>query len=142
MISPTLFIILAATFPAPAQVDADAIVGQWYTEKCLAIFEFFRCGNDYRARMIALTKPAMVDSNNPVDSLRTRKVNGIVAVHGLIYNADKRQWVNGRVYNPEDGRTYSCYCTLKDDGKKLYFRGFIGVSVLGGSQVWTRECGK
>lgn len=126
-----------------SQSVGDKILGPWYTEKCQAIFDFHQNGNEYRAKMIALEKPGMIDAHNPIDSLRTRKVSGIIAVYGLVYYAEKQQWVNGKVYNPEDGRTYSCYCSLRDGGTRMYFRGYIGVSVLGGSQVWTRAgCGE
>ena len=66
-----------------------------------------------------------------------------ITVYGLTYDAKKKRWVNGKVYNPQDGRTYSCWCALKKQGTRLYFRGFIGMNLLGGSQTWTREkCGK
>ena len=116
----------------------DSIIGQWYTEGCTAIFDFYRCDQEYKARMIPLKKPDMIDSNNPVDSLKSRRLHGITAVYGLTYDSKKKQWGNGKVYNPENGKTYSCNCVLTKEGT-LRFRGFLGVSLLGGSQTWTRE---
>lgn len=125
-----------------SQSCGDQILGKWYTERCQAIFDFYRCNQEYRARMTALEKPDMIDSKNPVDSLKTRKVNGIIAVYGLIYDPNKKQWVNGKVYNAENGKTYCCNCVLTEEGT-LTFRGFLGVSLLGGSQTWTRVgCGE
>ena len=133
-------IILALSFPVFPQTAGDKLLGRWYTEECRAAFDFYRCNQEYRARMIALEKPAMIHSKNPVDSLKTRKVNGMVAVYGLTYDPVKNQWVNGKVYNAENGKTYCCNCVLTGKGT-LIFRGFLGISLLGGSQTWTRaEC--
>lgn len=121
-----------------AESDTDAVLGTWYTEKCQARFEFYRVGNEYCAKLYPLEKPEMLDKNNPVDSLKNRKLKGATTIYGLAYNQKKQQWSGGKVYNPEDGRTYGCSGKLKKG--KLYFRGFLGVSLLGGNQVWTREC--
>jgi|WetSurMetagenome_2_1015567.scaffolds.fasta_scaffold00108_20 uncharacterized protein (DUF2147 family) len=131
--------IAAFSARAGAQAEGDSVLGRWYTEKCRAAFDFFRCGLEYKARMIALERPDMVDSRNPADSLKTRKIDGIVAIYGLHYDPGKRRWTNGKVYNPEDGRTYSCCCWLAPDGIHLFFRGYLGIGILGGSQTWTRE---
>ena len=136
----TLAIILLSCSCILAQDEGDSITGKWYTEGCQAQFDFYRSGKEYKAKLYPLDKPDMLDSNNPTDSLKTRKLMGAITIYGLKYNAKKRRWENGKVYNPEDGRTYSCYCSLKKGGKRLFFRGFIGISLLGGSQIWTREC--
>lgn len=122
-----------------AQNESDRILGQWYTEGGKAIFDFYRSDEQYCARLIPLEKPEMLDSRNPADSLKTRKLFGITSVYGLTYDSKKKQWLNGKIYNPEDGRTYSCYCLLKNGETQLYFRGFLGVSILGGTQTWTRD---
>jgi uncharacterized protein (DUF2147 family) len=40
--------------------------------------------------------------------------------------------------DPDEGKIYRCTVTLKDDGRGLEIRGFIGVSLFGRTQVWTR----
>lgn len=122
-----------------AQDEGDSILGQWYTEGCQALFDFYRCGQEYKAKLYPLDNPEMVDSNNPVDSLKNRTLKGAITIYSLHYDSKKQRWNNGKVYNPEDGKTYSCYCSLRKRGMQLYFREFIGVSILGGSQIWTRE---
>ena len=122
-----------------AQPINDSILGQWYTEGCKAVFDFYRCDQEYKARLIPLKKPDMLDSNNPIDSLKKRRLNGATTVYGLEYDFKKKRWVNGKVYNPQNGKTYSCYCSLAAGGTQLLFRGYLGVSLLGGSQIWKRE---
>ena len=41
------------------------------------------------------------------------------------------------VIDPENGKTYSCKITLKNNGD-LTVRGFIGVSLLGRNTTWKR----
>ena len=48
-------------------------------------------------------------------------------------------WSGGEILDPQNGKTYRCKVWLEDKGKKLNVRGFIGVSVLGRTQVWIRE---
>jgi uncharacterized protein (DUF2147 family) len=118
--------------------NADRIVGRWYTEKNEAIFEFYKQDTVYNARLIPLKYPDFQDSHNPVDSLRSRKVKNLTVVRGLTYNAGKERWERGTIYNPGDGRNYSCLCRLLKDTTKMQFRGYIGISALGGTRIFTR----
>ncbi|MEP6715311.1 MAG: DUF2147 domain-containing protein [Terriglobia bacterium] len=45
----------------------------------------------------------------------------------------------GDILDPETGTVYRCKMTLDDGGRRLVVRGFIGISLLGRSQTWTRE---
>ena len=49
------------------------------------------------------------------------------------------EWKGGEILDPKNGKTYSCRLRLKDDGKKLEVRGYIGFSLFGRSQMWLRE---
>lgn len=46
------------------------------------------------------------------------------------------EWSNGEILDPESGKIYHAKIILKGD--KLYVRGYIGVSIIGRTQVWTR----
>jgi uncharacterized protein (DUF2147 family) len=48
-------------------------------------------------------------------------------------------WSGGEILDPENGKTYKCKLWLEDKGSQLHVRGFIGVSLLGRTQVWVRE---
>ncbi len=136
----TAIIIIAAEFAASSAIDeGDSIIGRWYTERKEASFEFFRSGNAYYARLFPLKIPGLIDSLNPVDSLRSRRIAGTVTIFSLTYNPEKRIWEKGKIYNPSDGKTYHCSCRLLDGGKKLQFKGYIAFSALGMTQIWTRE---
>lgn len=50
-----------------------------------------------------------------------------------------REYAGGEILDPENGKTYKCKMKLSEDGNKLEVRGFVGFSLLGRSQTWTRE---
>jgi len=64
---------------------------------------------------------------------------GQVILHDLKYEGN-RKWVDGTIYDPQGGKTYRCKVELRSDGT-LKVRGFIGISLLGKTQLWTRYTG-
>ena len=45
----------------------------------------------------------------------------------------------GRILDPDNGSVYKSRMVLIDSGKKMEVRGYIGVPMLGRTQVWVRE---
>lgn len=68
---------------------------------------------------------------------KNKPVIGMQIGNGLKKDGDV--WSGGDILDPQNGKTYKCKVWLEDKGKKLNVRGFIGVSVLGRTQVWVRE---
>ena len=77
----------------------------------------------------------ILDKNNPDAGKQTRPVLGLVILTGFRFDTDA--WDDGDVYDPEKGKTYSCTMTLKDKNT-LKVRGYIGISLIGRTEVWTR----
>jgi uncharacterized protein (DUF2147 family) len=50
-----------------------------------------------------------------------------------------KAWAGGRILDPENGKEYSVKMTPIAGGRKLEVRGFLGVALLGRTQVWLRE---
>ena len=66
-----------------------------------------------------------------------KPVLGMMILSGL--KRDGKEWTGGEILDPNNGKTYKCRMSVDDSGKKLSVRGFIGVSLLGRTQVWLRE---
>jgi uncharacterized protein (DUF2147 family) len=45
----------------------------------------------------------------------------------------------GHCGDPDNGKVYRTGLLLTDNGKKLSVRGYIGLPVLGRSQIWLRQ---
>lgn len=50
------------------------------------------------------------------------------------FEFDDDEWEDGTIYDPENGKTYSC--TIKFRDGKLDLRGYIGISLIGRTQTW------
>jgi uncharacterized protein (DUF2147 family) len=49
----------------------------------------------------------------------------------------EHEWSDGWVYDPESGKTYSARMAL-ESATLLRLRGYIGIPLLGSTQLWTR----
>jgi len=46
---------------------------------------------------------------------------------------------SGEILDPGNGKVYHCSMQLIEQGSKLQVRGYVGLSLLGQTQVWTRH---
>ena len=76
-------------------------------------------------------------STIPTSKLRTHPVLGMRIVSGLRGNAADG-WTGGTIYDPESGSSYHCKASVEPGGNRMDLRGYIGFSLLGRTEVWTR----
>jgi len=55
----------------------------------------------------------------------------------LTWDAEKKEWNNGEIYDTREGDTYSLFARLKDENT-FDLRGYIGFSLFGKTTSWTR----
>ena len=67
---------------------------------------------------------------------KDKPIVGMTILWGLKKDGDT--WAGGGILDPHNGKTYRCKMTLSEDGKSLNVRGFIGISILGRTQIWHR----
>jgi Delta7-sterol 5-desaturase len=134
-------LVFGAVLGVQAQVKTDAISGIWQTHGDKpAKIQIYVSGGQYYGKIISLQNPLedgkpVVDKNNPDVSKRGQPVVGLVLLSGFKF--DKDQWNGGQIYDPESGKTYSCILSLKD-ANTLKVRGYVGMSLFGRTEVWTR----
>ena len=123
-----------------ADTAAPVLLGRWLTEPRDGIIEITRLGDgSYQGRIIGGNAPARLDVKNPDASRRQQLLLGQVIMIGM-HEDGANAWSGGTIYDPDSGRTYKCHLEVLDQDH-LKVRGFIGVSLLGRSQTWTRYTG-
>ena len=127
--------------------DADDILGFWLTQEGDSQVKIFKAKDGkYYGDIKWLKTPneedgsAKLDKNNSDEKLKKRPIMGLQLLKAFEYNSKNKEWVNGTIYDPKNGKTYKCFMQFKDDEKKiLYVKGFIGISLIGREVEWTRE---
>ncbi|MCX7635535.1 MAG: DUF2147 domain-containing protein [Syntrophales bacterium] len=141
----TLVVIVALLLALGAPVWAASPVGKWKTiddetKKEKSIVEIYEVGGKYYGRIVQLlqekdggksklcTKCPGADANKPM--------LGLVFLKDL--QADGNEFTGGTIMDPNNGKIYKCKMELIEGGSKLKVRGFLGVSLLGRTQIWQR----
>lgn len=126
----------ASTIPAAAQPQA-AYHGLWWNEDRTGIVELLAKDDGIVGVTRWGNKPD-TDRNNPDPALRDRNLKGITFLWGFTYDAKKNRWKDGKVYDPDNGKTYDAKLSLAKGGKTLKMRGYIGVSLFGRTAEFER----
>ena len=149
---------IAAPAPAPA-TDAPVfdpnvpLEGVWLTAQKTEITitacpdDF--CGNIskvvvpkdiYEKNKAAIDAMGGLDANftdelNPDPALRTRPIQGLQML--TLHPTDKPQFFNGKIYNPQDGKTYDGYVEVISQDK-IRLNGCILYNTVCKGEDWTR----
>jgi uncharacterized protein (DUF2147 family) len=138
-ISFMLLIALAFGFTASAQ-KADDILGKWINPSGEGQVLISKKDNKYYGKLVWLKipdrdgKPKM-DIHNPDKALQTRPELGLELLNDFTFNGED-EYEDGTIYDPKSGKTYSCKMTL--NGNTLKIRGYVGISLFGRTEAWTR----
>lgn len=134
--------LLSSFISKPA--NPDAIVGVWKTGEGTAMVRIYKNGDKYQGKIVWLKEPndpetgkPKIDKNHPDESVRSRPILGLINVWGFVHKGEN-VWEEGNIYDPKNGNTYSCTIKL-DNPNALEVRGYIGVSLIGRTDVWTRQ---
>jgi uncharacterized protein (DUF2147 family) len=145
-LSATTFLGLTTTKAFAQNTGADAVLGVWKNGEGTGLIQITKRDNKYYGKIVWLKvandvegKPR-TDINNPEEGLRNRPLKGMENMRDFIYAGDNR-WEDGRIYDPKNGNDYSCHMTLTGPNT-LEVRGFIGISLLGRTDIWTRQVKK
>ncbi|MGF1445728.1 MAG: DUF2147 domain-containing protein [Pikeienuella sp.] len=120
--------------------------GYWLVENGRAIIEIHACGaqgQEACGRIAWLAEPdkpdgrPKIDMNNPVPELRGAPLCGLRLLSGLS-RLGPGTWSGGSIYDSRNGSVWSVEVTALGP-RRLDVRGYLGISLLGRSQIWTRQ---
>lgn len=130
-----VIVLLAIQNLSAQKVNKDAIVGEWLSEAKDGRVQIYKVGEKFFGKVVWGKDGSRKDANNPDPKLKEQNIIGSVILKNFDFTG--KAWEEGTVYDPNNGKTYSC--TMKmPDVNTLSIRGFIGISLLGRSTTWTR----
>jgi len=69
------------------------------------------------------------------DERKDQPILGLLIIRNLEHHDD--EWTGGDILDPDSGRVYRCKLHLDASGR-LMVRGYLGISLLGRTQLWQR----
>ncbi len=139
----TLVLAAAAALPVrAADAGLASPVGLWQpldgSGKPLGLIRIFEANGLYYGR---------IEPSSPSDDRNARctrcagdrhdqPIIGLVLMRHL--RPQNGEYVGGDIVDPDTGRIYGCTLRLTDGGHRLIMRGYLGISLLGRSQIWRR----
>jgi uncharacterized protein (DUF2147 family) len=128
-----VFAFLSVANQGYAQTGSDKILGVYWSPKKDAKIEIYKKGDRYFGKSIWVATPKK-DIENPDKHLRQRDLLGVNLLTNFSY--DDGDYSGGEVYDPANGKTYSCKISFT--GQNLKVRGYIGISLLGRTEIFER----
>jgi len=136
-----LIILTIVSVNITAKAQTDKIEGLWYNDIKSAKIQISK-GTDgkFNGKIVWLKEPLKdgkpkIDEENKDQKLRSRPIIGMAILSGFVPDGDNK-YTDGKIYDPKNGKTYSCNITHK--GKTLSIRGYVGISLLGRTTTWER----
>ncbi len=134
--------MLAAVISAGCVMGIHAqVTGMWkFTDEKSkdekSIVEIFEQDNKYHGRVISiLPSSKRTHCDQCKGALKDKPLVGMVIISDLIKTPNGGK--DGKILNPANGKTYSCYIELvKPDRLKL--RGYLGFPALGKTMYYNR----
>jgi uncharacterized protein (DUF2147 family) len=140
------FILSTAFAIAPAFAADDSPVGLWKniddeTGKPKALIRITESNGVLQGKIEQLFRAPAEDQNPKCDKCegarKDQPIVGMTILSGLKKDGD--EYAGGEILDPNNGKVYKSKMHLTDAGKKLSVRGYMGMPMLGRSQVWLRQ---
>lgn len=131
----------------PAAAADTSPVGRWQTiddesGKPKAIVVIEEQGGVLSGRIVQIFPEPGADPDPKCDvcpgDRKGKPIVGMTILDGLKAQGENL-WEGGEILDPKNGKTYKALARLKQNGQDLEVRGFLGISLLGRTQVWHRQ---
>lgn len=141
-----IFIAFLMITSCAAVGQTHVVLGRWKTiddetGKATSVIEIFEKHNKIHGRIIELLNSK---AKNPKCEKcdgddKNKPIIGLTVLKGLKKDKDG-DYSDGKILDPKHGKVYKCNLSLisKD---RLKVRGFIGINLLGRTQIWERVKG-
>ena len=127
-------------WPSLTSAHEQPLLGFWQTEDKDGVIEFYQCEDSFCGRFYWLEEDSLenpsLDDRNPDPEMKVRPLCGLTFLGGFKSNGDG-SYEGGWLYSPRHGGMFSANLALKGRDS-LELRGFVFITLLGGSQMWTR----
>jgi uncharacterized protein (DUF2147 family) len=144
--SSLLLLVVVLTFLSissfTSSSNPDAVLGTWLTGSKKGHVQIYKENGKYYGKIVWLQEPLdpktnkpKTDLNNPDSKKKTQPLVGLVNLRGFEF--DGTTWEEGKIYDPENGKEYSCKIALKGTNT-LDVRGYVGFSLMGRTDTWQR----
>jgi uncharacterized protein (DUF2147 family) len=136
---------LVVFFAIICNAQSQSVIGKWKTVddetgKPKSIVEIYEKSGKIYGKIVDILE---ADKKNKVCSEcsgeeKNKPILGMVIIKGL--RKEGNEYNDGQILDPKNGKSYKCIITLEGNDK-LKLRGYIGVSVFGRTQYWSRVKG-
>jgi uncharacterized protein (DUF2147 family) len=140
------FFVLILIWGGFAWSQALSPVGVWQTISDRTgqpdgLVRIVEVNGEYIGTVIAVFSPPAPDAHPLCElcpgELKDKPIVGMVILRGVRKSGDN--YSGGQILDPDEGQIYRCRIALRDGGRKLEVRGYIGVPLFGRSQTWIRK---
>ena len=133
---------IAVFFLTLSSIQAQSVIGKWKTiddetGEAKSIVEVYEKSGKIYGKVVDILR---ADHKKDVCSKcegaeKNKPILGMIIINGL--KKDGSEYSGGTILDPTNGKKYKCYITL-DSADKLKLRGYVGISIMGRTQYWTR----
>lgn len=142
----SILVILTTAVAFAKEPPQPAAVGLWERVDSsgapAAWFRILDCNGIYQGKMVKIFSSP--PGQNPADwrctacagAQRNAPVIGLTFINGMRRNG--LSYEGGSILDPRTGLVYSARMDLSPDGNQLSVRGYLGIPILGRTEVWRR----
>jgi len=128
--------VLALAAPMASAAPSSSVQGNWLTGNGHGVVQIAQCGAGLCGRIVGIDRAA--GEPMPTD-VRGRPQCGLTII--TADRADPDGTWHGQITDPRDGHSYQTRLSVDQRGD-LRLRVYVGIPVLGSTQIWRRFTGR